>query len=612
MRNLLWLIALTASVSPAQMTWTESMPASHPAGRINFAMAYDSARERVVVFGGDGIVSGSSPAADTWEWDGDDWTLIPTVAPPPRRALHAMAYDEARGECIVFGGIGPNVSNGTWAWDGVSWTLRSVGGPPRSTHHKMAYDAVRECVVMYGGLHGVSHYLLEDTWLWDGTSWTLAPSVPPFSQSVPVSADTTVDEWLSTSNFGLDPDVRAGRMIAIGGPTTPTRGYFRFDLSSWIGVNPSRATLRLYQTTPVGAGCVSKDLYAVNDAWIESQLTWDTQPSYGPNLVSFSCPDSSPGWKEFDVTTLVRDWNLGVRENHGLVIRDGFELAGPARPVVCTSGEGLPASQRPELVMEFGPVQPPGTANHAMAYDAARGRVVMVTIGATYEWTGSHWEQVGGGPVAWGHAALGYDTDRERIVLHGGGTNQFGFRSTETWEWDGFTWTPYTAGPARWKHAMAYDQARHQMLLFGGEDTQSSDMDETWLYEPTVPASITLLDPGCNGSNGIPTLTTIGVPIAGNSEFALRVGNVLPGALAFVGIAFDTFPIAVGGCVVNGELPWIALTTTASGSFAEFPLGLPPHVAGWDVYVQGGGVDPNGSFLNVLALTESLHLVIGD
>jgi hypothetical protein len=47
--------------------------------------------------------------ADTWEWDGGDWTQAQDTGPSARsgHALaygHATAYDQARGQIVLFGG----------------------------------------------------------------------------------------------------------------------------------------------------------------------------------------------------------------------------------------------------------------------------------------------------------------------------------------------------------------------------------------------------------------------------------------------------------------------------------------------------------------------------
>lgn len=130
-------------------------------------MAFDSARSRVVLFGGDG----NGLLADTWEWDGVNWLQrLPTTSPSSRRR-HSMAYDAARQRIILFGGWnGSNAMNDTWEWGGTNWIQRSPTTIPAARHyHVMSYDSARQRIVLFGGNTGAA--FLGDTWEWDGTTW---------------------------------------------------------------------------------------------------------------------------------------------------------------------------------------------------------------------------------------------------------------------------------------------------------------------------------------------------------------------------------------------------------------------------------------------------------
>jgi hypothetical protein len=64
--------------------WTQLTPAATPGARSGFALAYDDATGQVVLFGGDLAGSTSSAgglAGDTWTWDGSDWTEQEGSAP---------------------------------------------------------------------------------------------------------------------------------------------------------------------------------------------------------------------------------------------------------------------------------------------------------------------------------------------------------------------------------------------------------------------------------------------------------------------------------------------------------------------------------------------------
>ena len=81
----------------AQVLWTQRQDIG-PKARLGHALAYDTVRKRVVLFGGDSLRSGR--LRDTWEWDGENWTQVADIGPSPRRE-YGMAYDAGR-QTMVF------------------------------------------------------------------------------------------------------------------------------------------------------------------------------------------------------------------------------------------------------------------------------------------------------------------------------------------------------------------------------------------------------------------------------------------------------------------------------------------------------------------------------
>jgi hypothetical protein len=139
---------------------------------------------------------------------------------------------------------------------------------------------------------------------------------------------------------------------------------------------------------------------------------------------------------------------------------------------------------------------PPARDGHAMAYDSRRGRVVLfaganeydfVDFADTWEWDGTSWIQrtpITSPPRRFAHA-MAYDAARGRVVLFGGFDFFSGIALSDTWEWDGNTWietTPATAPPARSRHAMAYDAVRQRVLLFGGVGDEGP-VGDTWEWD---------------------------------------------------------------------------------------------------------------------------------
>jgi hypothetical protein len=156
-----------AAIVPAPMA---------PAALYGPGVAFDSARARLVVFGGVSNTTGYS--GDTWEWDGASWTRTSRTGPAPRNGA-VMAFDSRRGRTVLFGG---DVQSGefgdTWEWDGAAWTRVAESGPRAREGHTLVFDPDRGVSVLFGGLAGDT--TLRDTWEWNGATWTrVAESGPP-------------------------------------------------------------------------------------------------------------------------------------------------------------------------------------------------------------------------------------------------------------------------------------------------------------------------------------------------------------------------------------------------------------------------------------------------
>jgi hypothetical protein len=187
--------------------WSLRAPANSPPPRYWHALAYDSARGRTILFGGQGPLS--SPLADTWEWDGLTWLQRTPAQIPPARLASALAYDAARARTVLFGGTNSNPRFGalfadTWEWDGTNWSQRvSTHAPPARSDHALAYDSARGRTVLFGGLWSYFNQVLpfSDTWEWDGGDWLQRTP----TQDPPARGD-----------HGLAFDARRGRTVLFG------------------------------------------------------------------------------------------------------------------------------------------------------------------------------------------------------------------------------------------------------------------------------------------------------------------------------------------------------------------------------------------------------------
>jgi hypothetical protein len=320
----------TVSISAAATNAATSTPVSGSqsldvqpvtlTSRVGHVMAFDEARNKLLLFGGIGA-EGGLPRGDrgsTWTWDGSTWTRVATAGPAPRY-LASMVYDAARQRVVLFGGqsgVFPNgtVLGDTWEWDGTAWAQKATTGPSARFHYTLAYDRVRQRVVVYGGFIPPNTQL-RDIWEWNGTTWT--QSSVSGADGIPVAAmydevGNVMAFYSTTSSGAVVMDTWNGTSLTRSATAGPGCALTQAELAS------AGAAGILY----VGACGSTSGL----STWRWNGAAWaslgGTQPDYRINaaaaydrtrsrLVLFGgaidgvAPDRSDTW-EFDGTTWVR------------------------------------------------------------------------------------------------------------------------------------------------------------------------------------------------------------------------------------------------------------------------------------------------------------------
>jgi len=165
--------------------WSERSAGGVIPGLWSASGAYDSLRDRVVVFGGAERGSGLNDA--TFEFDGTTWAKVECEGPGTRNHLWQMAYDSRRGRVVLFGGsriyevdddiVGTPPEADTWEWDGRAWRQVASGGPPPSASYGIAFDSARGVTVML--VVGAEGGAFGETWEWDGAAWRFAANSGP-------------------------------------------------------------------------------------------------------------------------------------------------------------------------------------------------------------------------------------------------------------------------------------------------------------------------------------------------------------------------------------------------------------------------------------------------
>ena len=428
----------TAPIGQTSNSWMHmSAAATDPVPRSQHAMAYHRVLRQVVMFGGlDGGLPTNRPLGDTWIWAESSqlWCRV-AVSGPSARYDHAMAFDEASGKVVLFGGVDSTGRLGdTWTWDGVGWTQESPAtGPSARGGHAMSLAFTPRQIVLFGGLTAGNAYSNE-TWMWDGRDWSFVQiaTPPPGRAGHAMERDPTTRDRLPCST---SPCFGAGRrcddrLVIFGGEGAAglLSDWWELDGTTWCQRDPA--------PPPREAGAIAYD--TVRD-----------------EIVLFGGEDSV---QLFDDTWV---WN-------GLV-----------------------------WIKKFTPAPPPARAAHAMVYDEKWNQVVLFAGGGsglrqlsdTWAWDGSAWSQLapsGSGPRARGKHRLVYDSARKHILLYGGETN--GTTAEDTWSWDGTSWRQHmpTARPqARRNFGMVYDQKRGKTVVFGGDHTGGWTYVDTWEWDGT-------------------------------------------------------------------------------------------------------------------------------
>jgi hypothetical protein len=130
-----------------------------------------------------------------------------------------------------------------------------------------------------------------------------------------------------------------------------------------------------------------------------------------------------------------------------------------------------------------------------VTFDAARNEIIRfggVQPGTNfyasgpYKWNGSEWILVtlpdNVRPSARAAASMTFDSVRNEVVVFGGENYNDG-ELNDTWVWNGTTWTnktPEASPPSRIWGSMAFDAARGEVVLFGGRYE-----NDTWTWDGT-------------------------------------------------------------------------------------------------------------------------------
>lgn len=439
------------------VNWTSISTGTAPTARFNASMVYDANRKTMVLFGGD---DGTNPSAETWEYNGTNWSLKSPTASPAARHTFGLVFDSDRDVIVLFGGIDASqVYNDTWEYDGTTWAqVTTTTSPSARTVHSLAYDANQKKTVLYGGLVGFGSPTVNgETWEYDGTDWAQqSPSTSP-----PL-----------LTGSGMDYDASSKKVVLFGGTDDSSvvkNETWVYDEGNWVQI-----------------------------AFASTDLTPD--PSYGFRLVYDS---SAKRMILFGGTASPTPSTVFVNQDtweyKSSTLWEKLPPLFSSRAVTVDSG-ARPASNSFGWVALAPSTPPSARTRSASVYDSARRRVVLfggmgaaVRADDTWEFNGYEWDVQSPAldPAARDGHSLAFDSLRSRVVLFGGLGNSG--ELNDTLVYNGVNWTllaPGASPPIRRGASMAYDADRDRVVLFGGI-AGSTPLNDTWEFDGSTWAQIT-------------------------------------------------------------------------------------------------------------------------
>lgn len=439
--------------------WIRRYPENSPAGRSSHVMAYDSNRERIVLFGG---TDGTKELTDTWVYEDRNWRQLPTPNAPAGRVLSAMAFDPLRDRAVLFGGLRLSDDKKTqikmfdmWEFDGTTWTRIMETGPEVETP-LLVWDDAKDKLYLLGHVADVATRMYE-----------YDPSARAWN-NIALDADRSKVPCISDSSVAFNTELQ--RIVVSGGVCIPADASKSSptteDIWSWDGENWSKLEVTNAAVRSTNAATfydsVRKQLVIFGGFTAYTSTPRSTTAVHRDNVWHFVSDSSSPAARSLfgiasdPVNNVV--WMIGgINDNDFLTDFWKFEN-GYWERVTAENG--------------------PDCASPNAAFDTDRARLVVVCADATvFEWDNAAWKKFAATdlktrPVNRSFSAMVYDKNIKKTVLFGGMDLQADYQN-KTWTWDGTTWTEVKPSNknrayARGLTAMWYDPILRRTVLYGG------------------------------------------------------------------------------------------------------------------------------------------------
>lgn len=494
--------------------WVQRFPAHTPPGRSAHVMVYDSVRQRSIIFGGNAtttqptITSTFTYLNDTWAYDGTDWTQLTPATSPAARVLAGAAYDSGRDRVVMFGGYTLSADNktaspvyDTWEFDGTNWKQTAATGPT-VVNPILVYDPSRSEMLMLG---------MSDISKQTTVMYSYDPASSTWKQIVPPTLPDCVNEGNAAFQDTDNTVIFFGGTCTTSGLTGET---WQWDGANWskmstvndpdringqaMTYDANRQQVMMYGGTLAFGNPRAATLTLKDGTW--NELHDPVSPSSRSLFAMATDPDNGTIWmlggqNETDVITDFWEYQNG-KWTSNINLSSG--------PAVCSTPTAAYDTDRKKLVVvcadsstyewdgaaqtwttESPKTTPTQRRFSSMAYDPAIKKTVLFGgmpddasfSDETWLWDGTNWtRQKNNHPESRQGAAMWWDAQMQKVVLYGG----IGRASTldrierygDMWSYDGSNWTEMktitTAPPPRYGAQWSVDPKTNDVLLIGG------------------------------------------------------------------------------------------------------------------------------------------------
>jgi hypothetical protein len=338
--------------------WTNVTAAHSPPGRYGSAMAWDSALNALVLYGGQNATG--SALNDTWAFGDGSWLRVALgPAPPARYGASLVGFGS---DVLLAGGSAPNgtIFRDTWELGSGGWSQVAVGRDYSARYDAAAID-VGATPVLLGGetpLNCVCSppYLTAGVTMLDALNVTVSPSASvaeevgnpvPLSEQAsggvgPVTANWSLSNGTTLVGPTIDPTfTEPGNYTAV--LTVTDRADVSVSIEVGIEVLPSLA-VRSIQVTPtaVDAGQPIDFAVTTTGGFGIHQYFWQVPTGCAsPDVGNFSCPDPLPSRTNVSVEVTDGLGGLATSSTIAVTVEPDLEIVGFAGSARALSADSM-------------------------------------------------------------------------------------------------------------------------------------------------------------------------------------------------------------------------------------------------------------------------------